>query len=347
MHDRAFPGEWSAWARVLVAVAAALALGACELRSGETIDSIETDRAVIDRFDKYFGVAAHGSKLWVVGYAGKILHAPDPQGPWTLLRGWGERSLFDVDTPDGRKLWAVGELGLLVHSEDGGETWAAQESGIEEENLLATDFVDARHGWVVGEYGVMLRTRDGGRSWERLSLPSDAILNDVQFFDEKRGVVVGEFGTFLSTEDGGESWHSPTSRFEDAETYLYGMHFETPMRGMVTGLEGRVYETTDGGETWREFQFDTDAPVFDVVYLPREAAAAIAFGDKGELYRREGDGWRPVSTGHFTYLRDAAFVDPSTGLLVGGDGLILRTEDGGRSWEVVEADGSATEGAKG
>lgn len=301
----------------------------------EGLDADALDRGAIHRFDKYYSAIAQDGKLWVVGYAGKIIHASRPEGPWQVQRDWHERSLFDIDTVDGERLWAVGELGLLLHSSDGGATWEPQQSGIEQENLLSVDFVDARTGFVVGEYGVMLRTRDGGRTWEQLPVSSDAILSDVQFFDAKTGIVAGEFGTFITTQDGGESWHAPTGRFAEAETYLYGLDFETPMRGLVTGLEGRVYETRDGGATWHEYALPTDSPIFDVRLLPRRGDAAIAFGDKGLLFQRNGKSWELVETHVFTHLRSSAFVDDSRGIVVGGKGTILLTEDQGRTWKRI------------
>jgi len=322
-------------ARCSLAIAsAALLLGsaACGHESGGLgADGVE--RGPIDQFDQYFGATSHDGSLWVVGYAGKIIHARQPEGPWTVQREWHARSLFDIDTLDGERLWAVGELGLLLHSPDGGETWERRDSGIEQENLLAVDFADAQIGFIVGEYGVMLRTRDGGRSWEPLPASSDAILSDVQFFDPDSGIVVGEFGTFMVTEDGGRTWVSPTQRFSDEETYLYGLRFRNPLEGVVTGLEGRIYETTDGGLSWEEHVLGEPVPLYDAYFRPGWEAKALSFGDRGVLFRRRAAAWTPLETGVFTFLRAAAFLDDSRGIVVGGEGTILRTEDGGRSWE--------------
>lgn len=319
-------------ALAIASAALVLAASGCG-REPKKLGAEAVERGAIDRFDQYFGATSQGGSIWVVGYAGKVIHARQPEGPWTVQREWHARSLFDIDAVDGERLWAVGELGLLLHSSDGGKSWERRESGIEEENLLAIDFPDAQNGFIVGEYGVMLRTRNGGRSWQRIPAGSDAILSDVQFFDWNSGIVVGEFGTFLVTEDGGTTWSSPTQRFSDEETYLYGLRFRSPLEGVVTGLEGRIYETTDGGVSWEEHVLGDPVPLYDAYFRPGWESKALSFGDRGVLYRRRAADWNPLETGVFTFLRAAAFVDDSRGIVVGGDGTILRTADGGTSWE--------------
>jgi photosystem II stability/assembly factor-like uncharacterized protein len=46
-------------------------------------------------------------------------------------------------------------------------------------------------------------------------------------------------------------------------------------------------------------------------------------------------GWYPLNTGVKTYLRDVAFISPDSGFAVGAAGTLLRTTDGGSSWNLV------------
>ncbi|MBD3334987.1 MAG: hypothetical protein GF355_05680, partial [Candidatus Eisenbacteria bacterium] len=45
-----------------------------------------------------------------------------------------------------------------------------------------------------------------------------------------------------------------------------------------------------------------------------------------------GVGWEPLESGTTEHLRDVHFAGPSTGWVVGNDGLVLHTSDGGDSW---------------
>ena len=54
--------------------------------------------------------------------------------------------------------------------------------------------------------GVILRTGDGGATWARLN-PTAQQLNSVSFSDTTNGWAVGEGGVIVGTHDGGLSWY--------------------------------------------------------------------------------------------------------------------------------------------
>lgn len=94
--------------------------------------------------------------------------------------------------------WIVGnQPNTILRTTDGGETWEIQSK------LFHTGFVwrgihfqDQDHGWVVGNE--LLKTSNGGNLWERVSLPTDHRLRQVQFANNN-GWIIGDGGTILHT----------------------------------------------------------------------------------------------------------------------------------------------------
>lgn len=59
----------------------------------------------------------------------------------------------------------------------------------------------------------------------------------------------------------------------------------------------------------------------------------VAVGDRGHiLVSNDGKNWAQVQTPVRSALTSVAFADPKNGWAVGHDAVILRTQDGGRSW---------------
>ncbi|MGH7899488.1 MAG: WD40/YVTN/BNR-like repeat-containing protein [Candidatus Binatia bacterium] len=163
-------------------------------------------------------------------------------------------------------------------------------------------------GWIVGSLGTALHTADGGRSWTRAETGTTESLFSVAFADERAGWISGANGTLLRTTDGGRSWR----RFPlETREHLFVVRFAAPARGLCAGSFGTVLETDDGGETWRPLVLDWSA------YL-------------GEFFEEKG-AMQP-------HLYDVFFVDERRGWTTGEFGLVLATEDGGRTWAAQRSD---------
>ena len=113
---------------------------------------------------------------------------------------------------------------------------------------------------------------------------------------------------------------------------LVAVHFPDAQRGWAVGHGGVILHTEDGGLSWRK-QMDGRqlATLLIDHWRPLAAdgeenpAAAFALMD-AERFQEEGPG-RP--------FLDVYFTDARTGYVAGAYNLLLRTQDGGDSWQVL------------
>ena len=140
--------------------------------------------------------------------------------------------------------------------------------------------------------------------WESVPLGADAEFNDVWFADTLNGWIVGgshqiEGGLVGRTRDGGRTWSFTRGLAPpDRATASFrftAVRFHDASRGVAVGSGGRIFLTEDGGDHWR---------------LVRPGRSMT------------------------DHLGDLDFVDRWTGWAVGLGG-VLRTTDGGETWEAV------------
>lgn len=209
--------------------------------------------------------------------------------------------------------WAVGAMGTIMRTVDGGKNWEhiALNS---DADLNRVKFVNKNEGWASGGririadtnasmrhdqrggFGYIYHTKDGGKTWDCQYAERGRYLFALDFINEKIGYAAGERGFLLKTIDGGEHWAVlPTT---GSLNWLYGMAFKDEMNGFAVGLNEAVIKTTDGGKSWVKL----NAP-----------------GDK-KFY-----GFRSI-------YHDITF-NGSTGCIVGQNGSVLISHDGGETWE--------------
>ncbi len=138
----------------------------------------------------------------------------------------------------------------------------------------------------------------------------------VHFIDDKTGWIVGDNGLALMTADGGESWQRktiPEGTFNDI--------FFVGEKGWIVGGGGLILYTDDGGKSWNK--------------RSSNASGASQTPMKAEMTM---DGTCPVVEQPSVSLMRVLFLDKDKGFTVGADGTILKTVNGGSSWENVSPD---------
>jgi photosystem II stability/assembly factor-like uncharacterized protein len=210
-------------------------------------------------------------------------------------------NLYGVSFLTPEEGWVVGQFGKIFHTTDGGKRWEEQHSGVDT-LLTAVNFVDRTHGWVVGERGVILHTTDGGASWRTQPTGVPYPLFAVKFLDRNTGWVVGHWGTILFTADGGNQWVERSLSVPLEESALLepaALHDITdPTTGEVLAKAGQL--------------------------LSKELISTIRQRGLGDVHSRED-----------VVLNSVFFFDHAHGWIGGERGLVLRTEDGGQTWERI------------
>jgi photosystem II stability/assembly factor-like uncharacterized protein len=210
--------------------------------------------------------------------------------------------LFSASFPTDKDGWVAGRWGCILHTADGGKTWVRQNTGTNY-TLSSVFFIDPKQGWAVGEEGIIIHTKDGGKTWEKQKSPTRFFHMRVLFLTPTAGFIASEQTNILYTSDGGKTW---TVGFKDQDFILKSLSFADQNNGWAAGEYGFIYNTKDGGKTWQK-----------------------QFGNFG-LSEATGD----VEGGN--YIFDVVALDPQRAWGVGIDGYVIRTVDGGKSWQEVK-----------
>jgi len=135
----------------------------------------------------------------------------------------------------------------------------------------------------------------------------------------QRVVAVGQRGHVLLSDDHGKSWQQAVV---PASADLVAVSFPDAQHGWSVGHDGVVLASSDGGRSWvRQLDGRTLGDVLIKHYT--------ASGDAKWLAEAK----RFAAQGAENPLLDVWFDDVNNGVVVGAFGLVLRTADGGKSWQ--------------
>jgi photosystem II stability/assembly factor-like uncharacterized protein len=288
------------------------------------------------------GLAFDGGQVGVaVGDQGIIRRTADGGLHWLTMRA------ADANLPalraavfvDATTVVAVGDQAMVLRSTDGGQTWAAVDLGSGNVGNVRDVAVRAGVAVAVTDGAMVLRSINGGAQWNVAQVATT--LYSVAFADDDTLVAAG-FTSPLRSTDAGLTWQ--LASIDVFQPFLTAVDFADAQHGAASGVPWggaslTFYVTSDGGATW------TTNPNWHSAYVD---PATVRFGPSGtalasagpQVLRRSTDAglhWTSVSGAPLDddhLVSDLAFCTPSDGLMAGDD-VILRTTDGGASWQPV------------
>jgi photosystem II stability/assembly factor-like uncharacterized protein len=236
-------------------------------------------------------------------------------------------------------------------------------------------FVSPELGWAVNSDGKILRTDDGGASWQVHQ--TGEYLRCVGFASETHGWVgtLDPSTRLLATTDGGQTWHQVTNLPQDAPSRVCGLTVVDESVVYASGTNypfpawpdrpPRMMKTVDGGATWTAWDMSAHASNLIDTYFPT-AERGWVVGGIADPSVPPGGGHRSANLravvlltedGGQTWTNKAAhlaaelplgewgwkihFVDDQIGFVSlesFNRGAILKTVDGGDSWERLDID---------
>lgn len=143
-----------------------------------------------------------------------------------------------------------------------------------------------------------------------------------------RVVAVGQRGHVVISDDAGKNWRQAKV---PVSSDLVAVSFPNAEQGWAVGHDGVVLHSADGGQSWDK---QLDGRAIGRIYADYYAAEAAAgrLGNAEQASRLLEEAQKIAGQGAEGSLLDVWFADNKTGFVVGAFNLILRTEDGGKTW---------------
>jgi photosystem II stability/assembly factor-like uncharacterized protein len=220
-------------------------------------------------------------------------------------------------------------VGLAWPSDIVAAQWVWQNPKPTGNDLTSVCFVSPDVGWIAGINGTLLKTTNGGYKWCSLPGPLEynytvlCALNKDTLWAATCGYTGSQFFQpfkLLFSSNGGNSWEVKADQETLANgtisstSYIRDLSFADVRNGFGVGDSGLVLRTTDGGSQWVPLQ----RPTLDCI-------RAVQFFDPLNGYIAGGD--------FYSALCDYPPLCPSY-----SHGTIMKTTDGGNTWQMLYRD---------
>lgn len=203
-------------------------------------------------------------------------------------------------------LLSISTTGVTAHNPDGVSSVSGTQRPYWEYGTLRAGQPPVSRVWEFknsGGVSFTFRVAIFANTWSP-STGDGSSLSACSFVNATTGWAVGGRGKILATTDGGASW---TVQNAGVSHDLKDVFFISATHGWAVGTLGKIIATTDGGVTWRH----------------QTATFVDSNGTRREV---------------FVTLYAVTFLNATTGIAVGDNGTIVRTTNGGATWQQVFSD---------
>lgn len=184
-----------------------------------------------------------------------------------------------------------------------------------------------------GIYGKILEVKDNG-DIRAIETGTKANLQDIAAWDEKHLIAIGNDATVITSSNGGTTWTAaevvPRTDIADKlrRIRIWGQGY-----AVITGEMGAVLKTNDYGLTWNRLIEEEDLSINDVHRFSNGDLLVVGeFGRVKRLPAGAGE-VEEVFVETENSLMAVSFRDDDNGVIVGLDGMVLVTSDGGHNWQ--------------
>ncbi len=160
----------------------------------------------------------------------------------------------------------------------------------------------------VGDFGVIVRS-EAGAAWQQATVPSSVYFTAVDFADASQGWAVGHHGVIVHSSDGGATWQTQLDGFALIDL-------------QITAFEQRLVDLQQ--------QLDSGELDDDTYMLVEEQLMSAEFLLDNARFAKEEGPTRP--------FLDVIALSDQIVVAVGAYGTVVRSTDGGASWQVLDAE---------
>lgn len=255
---------------------------------------------------------------------------------WLPQESNTNQNLNAVTSVNGKIAWIAGDGGTLLATTDGGNIWNKQTTNTSA-TINSVYFVNSTTGWFVADGGIIKKTTNGGANWTSQNSTTAYNLYSVIFEEgnDQIGWAAGgnDMGNsvILKTTNGGTTWTAQTSPVGGKVKSLTMMNRDF----LWAQAGGTVIWTQNGGTTWQTVS--GNGLEWGIIAVKAANWNSIwAVGQNSGVYHSTdaGDNWTFTGTNGCGFFDGAALASANVenAWVAGPCGQILRTVDGGQTW---------------
>ena len=180
-----------------------------------------------------------------------------------------------------------------------------------------------------------------GQQWQwQNPYPQGNFISDVWTLDSLTIVALADHGTILKTTNAGSTWNVQYLKTGTIPYFrdIQFIHDTGWALGGTYGVNRFIFETTDRGDTWtlNSSMANEIQSLFFINGLTGWVVGIKSVGPTSGLILKTTNGgksWFDQTPDSVGVLIDVFFTDSLHGWVVGPNGTVLRTKDGGNSWQ--------------
>ncbi|MBL0175588.1 MAG: hypothetical protein IPP94_10050 [Ignavibacteria bacterium] len=286
-----------------------------------------------------------------------LLRSLDGGASWTRIptpapeRLWGNSTIRFRDANHGF-LWAVDSAAgsptfVLYSTKDGGAHWVKHPEFRHRYSMVPIElplcWIDDSSAAVIDIAGFMYLTKDAGDTWQRKSSPPISLLVSLVLHPNGTGYGIGKGFDVVRTTDFGATW------VKIRDPFIFATEAKGAMIGdsclVAISSKGYRIQTLDGGVSWNDQQITDLLLIGRLLFFDRNVGYCSSMynldgGLHSAFYRSSNSGaaWTPLEAlrGRYLYMMpvSANVIYAINTYMEHGDSLIMKSTDGGRSWEL-------------
>ncbi|MFC1733585.1 YCF48-related protein [candidate division KSB1 bacterium] len=289
---------------------------------------------------------------YAVGDSGVILTTIDGGMNWTAQNSGTNMDLHSVYFCNFSNGVCVGDIGAIIKTTDGGINWVPS---ILDSNstLTSVQFTSDSIGYVVGhqpDIGIswnafVYKTLDGGGSWD-VNFITPGFLESIHFPSIDTGYAVGRKpligapAMMIKTTNNGSNW--TVTEYNFISEGFYSVYFTENETGYCAGESWpsgidapQLFKTIDGGITWTQLSLG-HFKINSLYFSNNNKGYGVGYniwggGGTTLKFLNGGQNWNCQDSNLHSGLLDVHFPIVDTGYIVGRNGIILKTTNGGGS----------------
>ena len=246
---------------------------------------------------------------------------------WSLIKYFMQLGTFHFLNED-LGFAAINEPNLTIYkTTNGGQGWDMIELDNFNFEPRCIQFHDELNGIICGE-NIIIKTSDGGYNWTEINTGFSTSYTDIEYKNENEVYICGNSLIIIST-DGGTTWSNYSF---GSNLHLTDIYLKDNNTIFITGRD-TIVKSYDNGETWSGAIINNQNMIdFQSIHFPTsDIGYAVGHGQYETIVKTidGGETWNVINSKSTSGLNAVHFIDENIGLVIGENGIVLKTTTGG------------------